>query len=139
MVLSLIILSEVSLLNIYKTRVFDRWANEEGLINASLCDAVKEIIDGLYEADLGGGLFKKRIAKQGKGKRGGFRTLLATNRDSKWFFLYGFPKSERSNINKLEKEALKKLANEYLSYSDELLNKAIKAKELTEVTCNEKN
>ena len=86
MVLSLIILSEVSLLNIYKTRVFDRWANEEGLINASLCDAVKEIIDGLYEADLGGGLFKKRIAKQGKGKRGGFRTLLATNRDSKWFF-----------------------------------------------------
>lgn len=48
-------------------------------------------------------------------------------------FLYGFPKSQRSNINKLEKEALKKLADEYLSYSNELLNKTIKAKELTEV------
>jgi len=126
-------------LNIYKTKVFDRWANGEGLANESLCDAVKEIKDGLYEADLGGGLFKKRIAKQGKGKSGGFRTLLATNKDDKWFFIFGFPKTERSNINKVEKEALKKLATEYLSYSNVALNKAIKAKELTEVTCYEKN
>ena len=81
-------------MNIYKTKVFDRWANGEGLANESLCDAVKEIKDGLYEADLGGGLFKKRIAKQGKGKSGGFRTLLATNKDDKWFFIFGFPKSE---------------------------------------------
>jgi hypothetical protein len=32
--------------------------------------------EGLFDADLGGGLFKKRIARQGQGKSGGFRTLV---------------------------------------------------------------
>jgi hypothetical protein len=126
-------------LEIYKTRVFHRWANDEGLTDAAICDAVKEMNNGLFDADLGGGLFKKRIAKQGKGKSGGFRTLLATNRGDKWFFIFGFQKNERSNIDKDEKEALKKLASQLLSYNNELLNKAITAKELTEVICNEKN
>jgi hypothetical protein len=126
-------------LKIYKTRVFHRWADDEGLADTSICAAVKEMKDGLFDADLGGGLFKKRIAKQGKGKSGGFRTLLATNRGEKWFFIFGFPKNERSNIDKDEKEALKKLANQLLLYNNELLNKAIKAKELIEVICNEKN
>lgn len=126
-------------MKIYKTRVFHRWANDEGLTDAALCDAVKEMKEGLFDADLGGGLFKKRIAKQGKGKIGGFRTLLATNRGDKWFFIFGFQKNERSNIDKDEKEALKKLAGQLLSYNNELLNKAITIKELTEVICNEKN
>lgn len=62
---------------IYKTRWFDRWARKEGLNDLNLCAAVNEMAVGLYEADLGGGLFKKRIARPGKGKRGGFRTLVA--------------------------------------------------------------
>ena len=126
-------------MEIYKTRVFHRWANDEGLTDTAICDAVKEMQKGLFDADLGGELFKKRIAKQGKGKSGGFRTLLATNRGDKWFFIFGFQKNERSNIDKDEKEALKKLASQLLSYNNELLNKAITAKELTEVICNEKN
>ncbi len=126
-------------MEIYKTRIFHRWANDEGLTDTAICDAVKEMQKGLFDADLGGELFKKRIAKQGKGKSGGFRTLLATNRGDKWFFIFGFQKNERSNIDKDEKEALKKLASQLLSYNNELLNKAIKAKELIEVICNEKN
>ncbi|MEY2912716.1 MAG: hypothetical protein RLZZ184_2025 [Cyanobacteriota bacterium] len=42
-----------------------------------LCNAVAEMLAGLYDADLGGGLFKKRIARSGKGKRASFRTLVA--------------------------------------------------------------
>ena len=80
-------------MEIYKTRIFHRWANDEGLTDAAICDAVKEMNNGLFDADLGGGLFKKRIAKQGKGKSGGFRTLLATNRGDKWFFIFGFQKN----------------------------------------------
>ncbi len=126
-------------MNIYKTRFFDRWANDEGLTNLSLCNAVNEMKNGLFDADLGGGLFKKRIAKPGKGKSGGFRTLLATNKDDKWFFMFGFPKNQRSNIDKDEKAALKKLANQFLSYTKKDLNQAITAKALTEVICHEKN
>jgi hypothetical protein len=65
---------------IYKTKVFDRWANEQGLTDQSLCQAIREMIAGLIDADLGGGLYKKRVARTGKGKSGGFRALVATNR-----------------------------------------------------------
>ncbi|MFN6525413.1 type II toxin-antitoxin system RelE/ParE family toxin [Nostoc sp. ChiSLP03a] len=93
---------------IYKTRWFDRWARKEGLNDLSLCAAVNEMTAGLYEADLGGGLFKKRIAHSGQGKRGGFHTFVATNKGDCWFFVFGFSKNERSNINKKEEKAIKK-------------------------------
>ena len=90
---------------IYKTKVFDRWANEQGLTDQSLCQAVKEMNAGLIDADLGGGLYKKRVARTGQGKSGGFRTLVATNRGDRWIFVFGFAKNERDNINKKEKDA----------------------------------
>ena len=52
---------------VYKTRWFDRWARTEGLTEASLCAAEHEITHGLIDADLGGGLGKKRIARPGQG------------------------------------------------------------------------
>ncbi len=101
-------------MKIYKTRWFDRWARKQGLDNASLIAAVHEMAAGLYEADLGGGLVKQRIARSRQGKRGGFRTLIATNKGNRWIFVYGFPKNERSNIDQNEEEALKKLASHLL-------------------------
>ena len=100
-----------------------------------------EMKDGLYEADLGSGLFKKRIARQGKGKSGGFRTLIATNKDNLWFFVFGFEKNARSNINKKEKLALKRLAEQYLTYTPQAIEKAQNANELIliKVDCHEKN
>jgi hypothetical protein len=87
----------------------------------ALCAAVREMADGLYEADLGGGLLKKRIAQAGQGKSGGFRTLVATNKGSRWIFVYGFPKNARSNIDKDEEEALKTLAAHLLSLTATLV------------------
>jgi hypothetical protein len=119
---------------IYKTRWFDRWARKQGLTTPQLCAAVREMVAGLYEADLGGGLLKKRIARAGQGKSGGFRTLVATNKGNRWIFVFGFPKSERSNIDKDEAEALKKLAEHLLSLTTQALDKAKRAGELMEVT-----
>ncbi|OGA49407.1 MAG: hypothetical protein A3G25_09725 [Betaproteobacteria bacterium RIFCSPLOWO2_12_FULL_63_13] len=121
---------------IYKTRWFDRWARKEGLSTRTLCKAVREMQAGLYEADLGGGLLKKRIARPGQGKSGGYRTLVATNRGGKWFFVFGFPKNVRSNIDKDEEEALKKLASYLLSLSAPGLSVAQRAGELMEVDCD---
>ena len=121
---------------IYKTRWFDRWARKQGLTTPSLCAAVREMTNGLYDADLGGGLFKKRVARPGQGKRGGFRTLVATNKENRWFFVFGFPKSERSNIDKDEEEALKKLAAHLLSLTAQALDTAQRAGELMEMDCN---
>src|SRR3990172_1336773 len=100
---------------IYKTRWFDRWARKQNLSTRSLCEAVREMEAGLVDADLGGGLLKKRIARPGQGKSGGFRTLVATNKGDRWIFVFGFPKNERGNIDKDEIEALKRLAAYLLS------------------------
>ena len=124
---------------IYQTRWFERWARKQGLSEPSLCTAVDEMAKGLYDADLGGNLFKKRIARPGQGKSGGFRTLVATNRTSRWIFLFGFQKSERSNIDRDVEEALKKLATQLLGLTMQALNTAIQAGELIEVNCNAKD
>ena len=49
------------------------------------------------------------------------------------FFVYGFAKNERANINDLELKALKLLAKELLNYSAASLSKAMKAGELIEI------
>ena len=99
---------------IFKTRHFARWARKAGLVDSLLKAAVIEIQGGLLEADLGGGIVKKRIALPGRGKRGSTRTLLVTNRNDRWFFVYGFEKNERVNISEKELESLKKLAKDLL-------------------------
>lgn len=124
---------------IYKTRWFDRWARKQGLTTHALCDAVREMVNGLFDADLGGGLFKKRIARSGQGKSGGYRTLVATNKGNRWVFVYGFPKNERSNIDKDEAEALKKLAAHLLSLTAQAVTKAKQAGELIEVDFDAKD
>jgi hypothetical protein len=121
---------------VYMTRWFDRWARKEGLITSSLCTAVREMTRGLIDADLGGGLVKKRIGRPGQGKSGGYRTLVATNKGNRWVFVFGFPKNERSNIDRDETEALKKLAAHLLSLTAQAVVKAERAGELMEVDCD---
>ena len=121
---------------IYKTQWFDRWARKQGLSASGLCAAVREMTNGLYDADLGGGLFKKRIARPGQGKSGGFRTLVVTNKGDRWIFVFGFPKNERSNIDKAEQDALKKVAANLLSLTTQGLDTAQRTGELMEVNCN---
>jgi hypothetical protein len=94
---------------------------------------------GLFDADLGRGLFKKRIGRAGQGKSGGYCTLVATNRGNRWVFVYGFPKNERSNIDKDEAEALKKLAGHLLALTAQAVTTATQAGELIEVDCDAKD
>ena len=123
-------------MEIYKNRWFDRWARKQGLTSSSLCAAVREMTAGLHDADLGGGLLKKRIARPGQGKSGGFRTLVATNKGDRWVFVFGFSKNERSNIDKDEEQALKALAAHLMSLTAQALDQAQRAGELTEVDCD---
>ena len=72
----------------------------------------------------------------GPGQERGLPTLVATNKGNRWVFVYGFPKSERSNIDKDEAEALKKLATHLLSLSAQAVARAKQAGELIEVDCD---
>ena len=121
-------------MRIFKSKPFSKWAAKEGICDQALIDAVAEIGKGLVEANLGGNLYKKRVATGGKGKSGGVRTLLAYKADDKAFFIYGFAKHARSNIKADEEKALKKLAKELTGYSGTELKQAAKAGALIEVT-----
>jgi hypothetical protein len=125
-------------MKIYKTRWFNRWSRKQDIEDSTLCDAVREIAGGLFDADLGGGLIKKRVARPGKGKSGGFRTMLATNQGDLWIFVYGFAKNERSNIDRDEEEQLKELAKNLLSLAPEGIELFKDEGKLFEVDCDEK-
>lgn len=49
-------------MRIFKTPVFAKWARQEKLTDGQLRQAVKEMEQGLIEADLGGHIYKKRVA-----------------------------------------------------------------------------
>ena len=79
---------------IFATLVFARQNKKIGLTNAALCKAVSEIAAGLNDGNLGNGIFKKRIALDGRGKRGSARTLIATRVGSYWFYLFAYKKND---------------------------------------------
>lgn len=120
----------------FKTRYFSRWMRKTGLIDRALCSAVAEIAEGLIDADLGGGIVKKRVGLAGCGKRGGARTLVATNKGTRWFFLYGFEKNDRANITDDELEALKEIAEQLLARTGKQLDEAVQDGSLQEI-CHE--
>jgi hypothetical protein len=120
-------------MRIFTTKWFTKWAAKEGLTDEALRTAVAEMEQGLIDASLGGHVYKKRVGVQGRGKRGGVRTLLAFKADDKAFFIYGFAKNQRDNIGNQELKALKRLAAELLAYRDQAMKKALKAGELREV------
>ncbi len=122
-----------NMIRVLLTKIFTRWARKIGLTDQAICNAVTEMQQGLIDADLGGCVVKKRVALPGQGKRGGARTLVATQFAGRWFFLYGFSKNERANIDKDELKVLQEVAKELLAFNDEKIATALAAGEMTEV------
>lgn len=92
------------------------------------------MLAGLVDADLGGGLLKKRVALPGRGRRGGARLIVATRRGERWIFLAGYAKAERGDLEPDELEALRLMGRTLLSLSDERLARAIESGEIEEIT-----
>lgn len=124
-------------MRVFKTKTFARFARKADLEDAVLCKTIADAERGLIDADLGGGVIKQRVARQGQGKSGGFRVMISYKPGARAFFVYGFPKSERANVSRDELAALKELASEMLAYGEAEIAKAVASDALIEVTCNE--
>ncbi|MHB1528012.1 MAG: type II toxin-antitoxin system RelE/ParE family toxin [Acidiferrobacteraceae bacterium] len=59
------------------------------------------------------------------GSTGAPRTIVATNRHDRWFFLYGFGKNERATIEDREMKAFQELASDYLALTDAQIDHAL--------------
>ena len=124
-------------MKILKRKDFAWWQAGEKLPDAVLCKAVHEMEAGLVDADLGGFLYKKRVARPGAWKSGGYRTLLSARIGSRYVFLHGFPKSDKANIAQDERKALQFAGKVFLELTAEDLVKALEFGVLLEVCCDE--
>ncbi len=120
-------------MRVFKTRPLARFTKREGITDASLLDAVSRAESGRIDADLGGGLIKQRVARQGQGRSGGYRMLVAFRVQGRAVFLYGFAKSERENIEPNELLSLRQIASLWLAAEPEKIALAVAHGALQEI------
>jgi hypothetical protein len=124
-------------LRIFKNAWFHRFSHKEDIADDVLVEAVRRIKNGLVDADLGGGVLKQRIARPGRGKSKGYRTIILFRRDEKAFFVYGFSKGAQANISRNETVMFKKMAEHVLALSDSQLDELLAKGQFEEVREND--
>jgi hypothetical protein len=122
-------------MRVFINKWFGRWARTEHVPDSALLRVADEVLAGQVEADLGGCLFKKRLAREGGGKRSGYRVLIGYKKPNsdRLVFLYAFAKNARASISDKEKEALSLVAEAFISASDAEVNLLLEAGSVTEV------
>ncbi len=119
-------------MRIFKTKLFAKFARRERIPNSSLAEAIERATQGLVDANLGGGVIKQRVARQGQGRSGGYRTLIAFRSGDVAIFLFGFAKRDRNNIEADELEVLQLTARQWL-IDESKIEKDARAEILIEV------
>jgi len=120
-------------LQVFKTRRFARFARQERIANATLLEAIARAERGLIDSDLGGGLIKQRVARQGQGRSGGYRVIVAYRAKAKAILLFGFAKNNRENITPDELVFLRELSENWLAAGAARIQKEIEAGNLKEI------
>lgn len=126
-------------MRVFKNKPFARFARKERISDAKLCEVVSEAEQDNIDADYGGGVIKKRIARPHQGKSGSYRSIIYYRKGNKAFFVYGWSKSERDNIDEDEEKAFKKQAKITLALKDEQIAKLLENGTYQEVFCHGKN
>jgi hypothetical protein len=121
-------------LRIFKDAWFCRFARHEKIKDSVLKAAIEMAEKGIIDADLGGGVIKQRIARPGQGKSGGYRSIILLRKGELAFFVYGFAKHDRENIDSDELAGFRKLAGAYLALSEKQIAMMLKDARLEEIT-----
>ncbi|MHB8416216.1 MAG: type II toxin-antitoxin system RelE/ParE family toxin [Acidiferrobacteraceae bacterium] len=124
-------------MRIFKNAWFARFARKQRIPDSALVEAVQRAEKGLIDADLGGGVIKQRVARPGQGKSGGYRTILLYRQTHRVFFVYGFAKSARDNIDDDEEAHFRRAAHHVLGISEEHLAEMIANGQFSEVSSDD--
>lgn len=120
-------------MRVFKNAWFERFARKQGIADEALLEAIGRAERGLIDADLGGGVIKQCVARPGQGKSGGFRTIILYRTAERAFFVYGFAKSDRANIDDNEDSAFRRAAEYVLRLSEAHLAELIGKGQFTEI------
>jgi len=118
----------------FKNPWFARFASQAGIQDSELKEIVRNVLEkGQADADLGGGVYKVRVARSGEGKSGGYRVIVFFKVKERAFFHYGFAKAARDNISGGELKIMKKQAKKHFAQTDEQIQKQLKNGTLIEI------
>ena len=117
-------------MRIFKNTWFTRFADKENITDDELREMVNQLEAGQARqqvggADLGGGVYKIRVARHGEGKSGGYRVIVFFRSEERTFYEYAFAKSDRANISRKLLKAYKEAAKKYLSMPPDQLRERI--------------
>jgi hypothetical protein len=73
------------------------------------------------------------VSLPNRGKRGSTRTIIASTMQDRWFYMLGFEKNDRDNIDEDELAFLKKQAHKLLSFDDSEIDALIGLEHLWEM------
>ncbi len=121
----------------YKLKRFHRFCRRNRLLDSQLAALARSLLRGRADVDLGAGLYKLRLAKEGAGKSGGFRLMVAQGSRAHVFFLLGFEKSDRGNVSDRELHALRLQAHSLARFSEAQIAQALATGALIEVADEE--
>ncbi len=126
-------------MRIFKTRWLARFARREGIADKSLREAIERAENGLIDADLGGGLIKQRVARQGQGRSGGYRMIVGYRAKDRAVFLLGFAKNVQENISDNEVLTLRSQAEGWFLADEATLQEALEYGALQEINNDEED
>ena len=121
-------------MRIFKTKSFSRFARKEDITDEELKAIIPQLEADNAGANLGGDVYKMRIARQNEGKSGGYRVLVFFRSGERTFFVHGFAKSDLSNISDKELQGFKLSAKRVLTFTEKEIESYIKAGEFQEIT-----
>ncbi len=120
-------------MRVFKTKEFARFARKARLRDPDLLVAAADVAASHWDADLGGGVFKQRVAREGGGKSGGYRMIIVFRAAHNSFFVHGFAKNDKATVTEKEMKALKMLARTLLALGDDKLRDAQATGEIVEI------
>ena len=128
---------------VYIHKRLDKIFSKAGITDADLCKAATEVKRGEFEADLGGGVIKKRL-RLAAGKSKGARSVVFFKQGDRLFFYDGWPKNTtKKGTKEIEDDRLedyKILAKGYLKATQQQIEQLKASGTFREVNCNdEKN
>lgn len=120
-------------MQVFKTKWFARYTRREGISDKDLREAIERAENGSIDADLGGGLIKQRVARPGRGRSGGYRTIVAYRKKHRAIFHYAFAKSERENIGTDETASFRSAGEYWLSVDAMTIRRSLEDSAIQEV------
>lgn len=126
-------------MRIYKLKKVAQFAKRERITDGNLIEAIARAVRGLVDAELGSGLIKQRVAREGQGKSGGYRMLIALRSSQRAIFLFGSAKNDLGNIDPAQLRTLREAAGMWLEADEQKIARAVEAGLLIEVHDGKKN